>query len=106
MRSPSLLIAILILVGLALLAWSPWITPRAAERIATQRFEAAWAGVIDGCGFNCDGCGATALDRLPFLQPVQLEFACGLIPADLPEYHVRDVVYISPLGSIHSLDRP
>jgi hypothetical protein len=37
---------------------------------------------------------------------VTIEYACGLIPADLPEYHQRATSFISPLGTVHGLPTP
>lgn len=34
-------------------------------------------GTVDGCGFNCDGCGATAMQKTILGYDVRLEYACG-----------------------------
>jgi hypothetical protein len=97
---------ILLIVLLALSAWAPWLDAGEASRRAEAAFETAWQGVSDGCGFNCDGCGAIAARRVPFGMRVQLEYACGLLPADLPEYHQQAEVFVSFAGSVHALPAP
>jgi len=89
-----------------LLAWAPWITPEDAERMAADRFTQAWSGGIDGCGFNCSGCGSTFVRRIPFGMLVEMEYACGMIPADTPEYHERSEVFVSLFGSVFGLNAP
>ena len=91
---------------LALTAWSPWITPAWAEQRAVDGFSTAWQGVADGCGFNCQGCGAKEARRVPLGVAVELEYACGLLPEDSPEYHQRVEVFVSPLGTVHGVRGP
>jgi len=89
-----------------LLAWSPWLTRTSAETRAVDSFNKAWEFVADGCGTNCKGCGAVLSQRMPFGVLVTMEYACGLIPADLPEYHQRRNTFVSALGTVHGLPRP
>jgi len=88
---------------LAFAAWSPWISETYAQNAVTTGFDDAWEGVVDGCGLNCNGCGSMEAWRVPFGMRVRLEYACGLIPADLPEYHEQDVFFVSFLGTVHGL---
>jgi hypothetical protein len=97
----------LITIGLSLLfLWSPWISAGYAERAVTGEFESSWEGVADGCGFNCQGCGVTASERVPFGYRVQIEYACGMLPADLPEYHQQADIFVSLFGTVHQLPGP
>jgi len=89
-----------------LLAWAPWLSRDTAQRKAEQAFETAWEGVADGCGLNCDNCGAKEAQKTLLGYAVRLEYACGLLPADLPEYHQTVRVYVSPLGTVHGFSRP
>lgn len=101
-----LLIVILNVLLLAFTAWAPWISETSAQNAVTSRFEDAWEGVVDGCGLNCNGCGPVEAWRVPFGVRVRLKFACGLIPADLPEYHEQEVYFVSFLGAVHGLPDP
>lgn len=98
-----------ILVALALItlfAWSPWLTQTSAEVRAVGAFNNAWKSVADGCGTNCIGCGAVTSRRAPFGVLVTIEYACGMIPADLPEYHQQTTAFVSALGSVHGIPKP
>lgn len=96
----------LICAGLGLLARAPWLSAEAAQEKAVAAFTASWSGVADGCGVNCKGCGAVGAERATFGWRVELEYACGLRPADLPEYHQRTTLYVSPVGTVHGLTQP
>lgn len=87
-------------------AWSPWLTQASAEARAVDSFNKSWQLVADGCGTNCKGCGAVSSQRVPFGVLVTIEFACGLIPADSPEYHRQATAFVSALGSVHGLPKP
>ena len=100
------LIILVILLGVIVLIWSPWLTVETAGEIAAQEFTAAWQQVTDGCGFNCQGCGVVAVRRLLFGFSVQVEYACGLLPADEPQYHQAARLYVSPLKSVHGVPSP
>jgi hypothetical protein len=103
-RNQFLLIAILGLLVLVL--WSPWISPQYAKERAVAQFERAWLNVVDGCGFGCHGCGAAGVRKVPFGAQVTLEYACGMLPADSPEYHQQATVFVSSLGKVYGLPRP
>ncbi|NIM95387.1 MAG: hypothetical protein GTO18_16955 [Anaerolineales bacterium] len=104
----SRILKVLALIALVtlILAWSPWISRGFAEERAMDAFTSAWEGVIDGCGFNCEGCGVVDSSRTIFGYVVQIEFACGMLPSDSFEYHQIDTVYISPLGTVHGFKLP
>ncbi|HLO28041.1 MAG TPA: hypothetical protein VK249_02830 [Anaerolineales bacterium] len=99
----------IVLVGLALImicAWSPWLTETSAAARAVHAFDKAWGSVADGCGTNCQGCGAVSSRRVPFGVLVTIEYACGMLPADLPEYHHRTTAFVSALGTVHGFPKP
>lgn len=81
--------------------WSPWVTEPLARRRAMNSFAAGQVGIADGCGFNCKGCGAIGARKVAFGYEVRIEYACGLLPADAPEYHKTGVFFVSPLGTVH-----
>ena len=78
---------------LALLLWAPWLSARDAEMWAAEAFISSWQGVVDGCGVR-------ESHRLIVGYSVEIGYACSLIPADSLEFHQRDVVYVSPFGSV------
>ena len=96
------MISILLLL---LVAWAPWITNTSSERVVSERFTAEWQGVSDGCGFNCKGCGIKESQRTLFGVNVKIEYACGMLPSDSPEYHKTDNVFVSFLGTVHGLQK-
>ena len=104
----SRIVTILIVLGVLLLLvlWAPWLTQRYAEDKVIDQFNSAWDGVVDGCGFDCAGCGVTRSERTLFGFKVEIEFACGLIPEDAPEYHQVDRVFVSVFGFVTGLDAP
>jgi hypothetical protein len=99
----SLTIAIIVF---GILAWSPWISGQYAKERAVAEFERAWLNVADGCGFACHNCGAEAWKRVPFGAQVTLEYACGMLPEDSPEYHQQINVYVSSLGKVYGVPTP
>jgi hypothetical protein len=101
-----LFVLIAILGFSVLLFWAPWITTGYAESAVIRNFEAEWAEVVDGCGFNCEGCGVVGSEHAPFGYRVQIEYACGMLPADLPEYHEQADVFVSLFGTVHELPVP
>ncbi len=106
-RSIALVLVLLgALLLLLALTFIPWLRPQQAEIRAEAAFLAVWDGVIDGCGFNCEGCGARTSVRRFGGYAVELEYACGMLPADLPEYHERAIVFVSDFGTVHGLSRP
>jgi hypothetical protein len=88
------------------LIWAPWLSRQDAEDRVVDQFNAAWEGVVDGCGFNCAGCGVTQSKRTLLGFKVEIEYACGLIPEDTPEYHQIDRAFVSVLGIVTGLDVP
>lgn len=91
---------------LVVIAWAPWMTPDRAESLVVEAFVSGWQGVIDGCGFDCEGCGAQRARRMILGYSVDIEYACGLLPYDSPEFHLTETAYVSPFGTIHGLDTP
>ena len=90
----------------ALCAWSPWLTPSFAEIRAVDSFNKAWQYVADGCGTDCKGCGAISSHRVPFGALVTIEYGCGMIPVDSPQYHQKVTAFISSFGSVHVIPKP
>lgn len=95
-----------ILALVVTLAWSPWLAGPRVEAIAENAFTRSWQGVVDGCGLDCAGCGVTSSRRALFGAVVEIEYACGLIPADLPEYHQQTTGFVSCFGTVHNLPEP
>lgn len=104
MRRITLIVLAFILI--TLLLWAPWLTQQIAEQKVIDRFNTIWDGVVDGCGFNCRGCGIVGSERKLLGYEVEIEYACGLIPADTPEYHQRDRALVSIFGTVTGLDAP
>ena len=100
----KLMYALIIIVGI--FAWSPWLTRSFAETRAVDSFSKAWESVADGCGINCKGCGAVSSQRVPFGVLVTIEYGCGMIPEDTPEYHERTTAFVSTIGTVHGFPRP
>ena len=93
---------LLVFTLLALSAWSPWITKNYAERSVYQGFISEQQGIVDGCGFNCAGCGVKSSKKILFGYSVQIEYACGFSITDLPGLHRRLYAFVSPIGTIHN----
>lgn len=104
--SSILILVTLALVLVAVCAWAPWLTQVSAEARAVDSFNQAWEFVADGCGMHCKGCGAVSSQRVPFGVLVTIDYACGMIPADLPEYHQQTTAFVSALGTVHGLPEP
>ncbi len=99
--------AVLVVSALLLvLLWAPWLTRECAERRLVDEFTAAWQGVIDGCGFNCQGCGVKELQRVLTGYAATIEYACGLLPSERPDFHETRRVHVSVFGTIHGLPTP
>jgi len=96
-RIPSFIIVLIILLGL--LAWSPWVTQDYAEGKATQEFTSSWEGVIDGCGFNCDGCGVKSSQKKLFGYSVTIGYGCGMKTA--AEAAETGKIFVSAIGTVH-----
>lgn len=69
---------IVVLIILALLAWSPLQTKESTENTVTSAFKSEQAGIIDGCDFNCDGCGVESSHKIPFGYLVNVKYKCGM----------------------------
>ncbi len=57
--------------------------------------------VQDGCGFNCKDCGFKSSEKTLLGRKVIIEYACGLLPSDSPEYHKKKELFVSFLGTVH-----
>jgi hypothetical protein len=92
---------ILVLVCLMLLLLPSPLSRAYAEFWARTALQLSQIGTIDGCGFDCQGCGAMATQKTLLGYSVQLEYACGSLPYDDPKYHQRRTVFVSFLGTVH-----
>lgn len=101
MRTKNITIIIVALIILILLAWSPWITKSYAENRVVEAFEESQKDIIDGCGFNCNGCGVKESHKTLFGYSVKIEYACGFLPFDSPEYHRTSTMFVSFIGTVH-----
>jgi hypothetical protein len=82
------------------LAWSPWITKDYAENTVTRAFEESQKDIVDGCGFDCNGCGVKESAKTLFGYSVKIEYACGFLPSDSPEYHHTTIKFVSFMGTL------
>ncbi|MFC6228858.1 hypothetical protein ACFQI7_13670 [Paenibacillus allorhizosphaerae] len=96
-----IVIAIVLVFIVSGIIISPWVTVSFAEHQAVTTFEGQWKNVQDGCGFNCKDCGVKASEKVLFGRKVIIEYACGLLPSDSPEYHKRKELFVSFLGTVH-----
>ncbi len=80
---------------------APGITKSYAENKVVKKFEGKNENISDSCGFNCDGCGVEESDKTLFGHSIKIEYACGLLPTDSPEYHRTATKFVSFLGTIH-----
>lgn len=78
---------------LALLAWSPWQTKESAENTAMSAFELGQAGIIDGCGLSCEGCGIESSQKIPFGYLVKIKYKCGM-----KDYFRRESKFVTSVG--------
>ncbi|ANA81101.1 hypothetical protein PVOR_07755 [Paenibacillus vortex V453] len=96
----SLSLSVILLV--AMLAFSPWITESFAKTRAMTDFEKKWESTSDGCGFNCSGCGFLSSKKVMFGRNVELAFACGLSPTTNGEMEkTNGKFFVSFLGTVH-----
>jgi hypothetical protein len=100
------MISVFIALVVALVLWAPWLTQQYVEARVAQEFNAAWQGVVDGCGFNCESCGVKKLARVLIGCSVSIEYSCGLLPHDSPASHETRTLLVSVLGTVHGLPRP
>ncbi|MEE8167933.1 MAG: hypothetical protein V3T58_03560 [Candidatus Hydrothermarchaeales archaeon] len=94
-----ILVSIILIVALLILAWSPWITKSYAENIVISPFEESQKDIIDGCGFNCLGCGVTSSNKVLFGYSVDIEYGCGMSP-----YTQKATFFVSFLRTVHYND--
>ncbi len=92
----SIIAAIIIII--ALFAWAPWMSEAGAKESVNAYFEKRNAGIVDGCGFNCDGCGIKSAEKILFGYAVEVEYACGLLPADSKKYHTIKTINVYSFG--------
>ncbi|RXT06569.1 hypothetical protein [Ammoniphilus sp. CFH 90114] len=97
------MLAVLALVILFFIISSPWLTPSTINSIVASAIESSQEDMVDGCGMDCNGCGVKKVEKVAFGSIAKIEFACGLIPEDLPEYHEEARVFISFLGTVHQV---
>ncbi|MEV5027945.1 hypothetical protein [Paenibacillus sp. LPE1-1-1.1] len=81
--------------------FSPWVTESFAKHRAINALEEQWKNVQDGSGFNCKNCGFKTSEKVPFGRKVVIEYACGLLPSDSPEYHKKKEMFISFFGIVN-----
>lgn len=84
---------IIVLFLLVILAWSPWLTKESAEKTVVSEFESGQTGIIDGCGFSCDGCGVETSQKIPFGYLVSTKYKCGM-----KNYFRGEKRFITPIG--------
>ena len=84
------------LILLVLLAWSPWITKTYAEKKVIEAFEESQKGIVDGCGFNCEGCGIANSNKMLFGYKVNIKFKCGM-----KNYFREDTKFVSFIGNVY-----
>jgi hypothetical protein len=106
MRKTALLFLLIIAAAAVAAVWAPWLTPEEAGNLAVRSFETKWHQVVDGCGFNCRGCGVIAAEKVPFGVQVEIEYACGLLPTDDPSFHQTAGGFVSFLRTVHGLPSP
>jgi len=98
----KLIIGIIITaIILVLVSWSPWIIESYAEKRVLDAFNENWEGIMNGCGFNCNGCGLLDSHRTLFDYSVKIEYACGMLPIDSPEHHNIETKFVSFMGTIN-----
>ncbi len=73
-----------------------------AEKRVLDDFNARWYGVLDGCGFNCPGCGIREAKKSPFGCEVTILYRCGMKEREtIPCWENK--VFVSPLGTVHTM---
>ena len=90
MKKTFLIMSLFLLV---ILAWSPWLTKNSVENIVRSVFESEQSGIIDGCGFNCDGCGVDSIQKVPFGYLVNIKYKCGM-----KNYFRGEKRFVTPFG--------
>ena len=77
--------------------FSPWITDNYARHAAITGFNQAWENTTDGCGTD----KALQSVKAPFGRKIDIEYGCGLLPSDSPDYRQKTEVFVSFLGTVH-----
>jgi len=93
-----------LLLFLALLAWSPWVTKSYAESRVVEDFNKKWYLVQDGCGFNCQNCGVYESNKVLFGYDVIILYSCGMKdypPIGMPDW--QDKIFVSAFGTVHTI---
>lgn len=101
MENKNISIIGIIIAVLILLAASPWITKDYAEKRVVSAFEEGQKGIIDGCGFNCAGCGIVSSEKVIFGYLVNISYGCGLRPTESNAINERATKFVSFLGTVH-----
>jgi hypothetical protein len=94
MRKTSLIIIIIVLV---IFAWSPWLTKAKVENLITQKFNAEWSGVSDGCG-PIEEFKDTKRSLFGFKSSIR--YACGMLPPGASLEGSWHSVYVSLFGTV------
>lgn len=100
-RPRWVLALVVCLSSVLMLVWSPWLTSDRAVNIVKIAFETKWRGVADGCGFS--GLGIRSVQRTLLGYTVTIEYACGMLPSNSPQFNQQADVYVSPLATVHGL---
>ncbi|MFH1424838.1 MAG: hypothetical protein ABIG20_04150 [archaeon] len=100
------ILIVIILILIALFAWSPWITADYAEARVTNKFNDTWMGVMDGCGFYNEATGrmepkTITSSKTAFGRSVEIGYPCSWTPK-YPELET-ETVFVSPLGTVHGM---
>lgn len=90
----SVVVTMLVIV---LSYFSPWITDNYARQAAITGFNHAWEHTNDGCGSD----KALQSVKVPFGRNIEIEYGCGLLPSDSPEYRQKTEVFVSFIGTTH-----
>ena len=90
---------------LVIILWSPWITTDFATRIVSEKFNAQWFGIMDGCVLSCNGCGIKGVQRMPFGVKVNIVYLCGVQPSNAQPNQRTDIIFVSFLGTVHGLKK-
>ena len=89
-------IAVMVIIFILVLIWSPWITKNYAEKRVAENFQIQYQGVADGCGLNCEGCGIINSQRTLFGYKVDIRYKCGL-----KDYFQGKSKFVSFIGIVH-----
>lgn len=99
MKKNIYIILFLITPVVFILAWSPWITKDYAEKAVLKTFEKMNEEIVDGCGFNCDGCGIKESNKMVFGYKAIAEYNCGLISAN--SKNLKASAFVSLFGNVY-----